>query len=177
METMVEAVSTQPRVELMRQLQAEHSYVTWRLGYFNPDYLRSMTEVHVFAHELRKSVTIHLDSMSSLSFMKPTLFENLEKHHKKLPTVQYIRTGYKKFFCVQKYVDLHMRNLSGDYVKVRFFPSPGLETDPNVNYLVSLSAAVSLGYTGFMKQEDIVIKNVLPDYVLRNTNCMIYLPI
>ena len=85
-----------------------------------------------------------------------------------MPTVQSIRTGHKDFFNIGKYIDLNLRNLSGDYVPIRFHAAPGLENDPKVDYLISLSGAVALGYKGFTKQQDIVVKNDLPEYEALN---------
>ena len=136
---------------------------SWRLGYFNSEYLKTAVEVNTFCKELKDNVTIHLDSMATFSFMKPSLFDSLRDLHKTLSKPEIIHCGNGEF-KVQKYIDLKFRNISGDYVPIRFFSSPGLKDDSRVNYLIGLGPQIRLGFDVGKVNPNIVVRNELSEY-------------
>ena len=150
-------------MEIHHEFWQAYVHDSWRLGYFNPNFLKSCVEVNTYCKELEKRETLHLDSMSTFSFMKPGLFDSLKKYHKKLTKPEKVNTG-TGFFMVQTYIELKFKNLSGDYVPIRFFSSPGLKEDGKVSYLVGLGPAIRLGFDMGKVNQNIVIRNELSEY-------------
>ena len=106
-------------------------FTSWRLGFFNPNYLQSVVEVSSYCKYIKEQVTVHLDSMSTFSFMSPAKFDQFKEIQKDMTRPQIVNTG-SGYFMVKKYVDLKFRNLSGDNVTMRFYCTPGLARDDKV---------------------------------------------